>query len=193
MKGGVRGASVYTLTNLAATPAAVASALVTASFGIAELANELRTGTITESEFIERAELVSLEAAVSAVSSLVGQAVIPIPVLGAVIGNTVGTAMYQTVSDSLARRERELLERYADEQRLLGERLTSEQEQLVDRLRSATSTYVAVLDRAFSPDVDIALAGSVALAIEVGVLPRTSSTPTRRPRPTSSTDVRWTV
>ncbi len=169
VKGGVRGASVYTLTNLAATPAAVASALVTASFGVAELANGLRTGTITESEFIERAELVSLEAAVSAVSSLVGQAVIPIPVLGAVIGNTVGTVMYQTVSDSLTRRERELLERYADEQRLLGERLTSEQEQLVDRLRSATSTYVAVLDRAFSPDVDIALAGSVALAIEVGV------------------------
>lgn len=77
--------------------------------------------------------------------------------------------MYQTVSGFLARRECELLERYADEQRLLGDRLTSEQEQLFDRLRSATSTYVAVLDRAFSPDLEIALAGSVGLAIEVGV------------------------
>ncbi len=78
------------------------------------------------------------------------------------IGNTVGTVMYQRCPiPSLGGECESSLERYADEQRLLGERLTSEQEQLVDRLRSATSTYVAVLDRAFSPDVEIALAGSV--------------------------------
>jgi hypothetical protein len=169
VKGGIRGASVYTLTNLAAAPAAVASSLVTASFGIAELANEFRAGALTEVEFIERAELVSLDAAVSAVSSLVGQAVIPIPVLGAVIGNTVGTLMYKTVADSLAQQEAMLLQQYADEQRALGERLSREQALLVEEIRSATSTYVEVLDRAFEPDVKFALAGSISLAKYFGV------------------------
>ncbi|PZF56526.1 hypothetical protein DEJ23_10185 [Curtobacterium sp. MCSS17_008] len=171
VKGGVRGASVYTLTNLAAAPAAVASSLVTASFGIAELANEFRAGALTEVDFIERAEMVSLDAAVSTVSSLVGQALIPIPILGAVLGNTVGTVMYKTVADSLAQQEARLLEQYADEQRALGERLSREQALLVDEIRSATSTYVEVLDRAFEPEVEVALAGSIALAEHVGVSP----------------------
>ena len=83
--------------------AAVASSLVTASFDIAELANEFRAGALTEIEFIERAQSVSLDAAVSAVSLLVGQAVIPIHVFGAVIGNTVGIEMHKTVADLLAR------------------------------------------------------------------------------------------
>ena len=36
VKGGIRGSSIYLLTNYTATPAAVASAIVTASFGVAE-------------------------------------------------------------------------------------------------------------------------------------------------------------
>lgn len=43
-KGGIRGASIYTLTNYTATSAAVASAIVTSSFSIAEQAHRLRTG-----------------------------------------------------------------------------------------------------------------------------------------------------
>ncbi|WP_439691109.1 hypothetical protein ACRQ4B_09070 [Curtobacterium sp. SP.BCo] len=171
VRGGVRGSSIYALTNITATPAAVASSIVTAAFGVAELANEFRSGALSEVEFIERAEFVSLGAAVSAVASLVGQAVIPIPVLGAVIGTTVGSVMYQSVSDALARRETELVERYAAEQRELGEQLASDHEQIVEQIRSATSAYVAVLDRAFSPDVETALAGSIALAVHVGVAP----------------------
>ncbi len=42
LKGGIRGASIYTLTNFTATPAAVASAMVTATFGIAEQAYQLK-------------------------------------------------------------------------------------------------------------------------------------------------------
>ena len=44
LKGGIRGLSIYTLTNYTATPAVVASAAVTASFGIAEQFHLLRTG-----------------------------------------------------------------------------------------------------------------------------------------------------
>ncbi|MGA6128977.1 MULTISPECIES: hypothetical protein [unclassified Microbacterium] len=170
VRGGVRGLSIYSLTNFTATSAAVASSIVTAAFGIAEQANKLRRGEIDELEFIEAAELVSLEAAVSGLSSFVGQALIPVPVLGAVIGNTVGMVMYSAVSSSLSRREAELITRYLEEQRVLDEHLAADYQELVNRLDESMGDYLAVLERAFSPDVEVALLGSVDLALTLGVV-----------------------
>lgn len=169
VKGGVRGLSIYSLSNFTATSAAVASAIVTAAFGIAEQANKLRRGEIDELEFIENAEIVSLEAAVSALSSFIGQALIPVPVLGAVIGNTVGMVMYRAVSSSLSQREAELIARYLEEQRTLDEQLATEYQALIEQLDASMSDYIEVLERAFSPDVELALLGSVQLARELGV------------------------
>lgn len=157
------------LTNVTATPAAVASSIVTAAFGVAEQANKLRRGEIDELEFIENAELVCLETAVSALSSFVGQALIPVPVLGAVIGNTVGIIMYKAVSSSLSKREASLIVQYLDEQRALDEQLAARYQELIDKLEASMSDYLGVLERAFSPDVEVALLGSVELALELGV------------------------
>lgn len=169
VKGGTRGLSVYGLTNFTATSAAVASSIVTAAFGIADQANKLRRGEIDELQFIENAEVVSLDAAVSALSSFVGQALIPVPVLGAVIGNTVGLVMYRAVSSSLSAREVALIERYLDEQRALDEHLATEHRELLETLEASMADYVELLERAFSPDVEVALLGSVELARELGV------------------------
>ncbi|RZS57771.1 hypothetical protein EV141_1491 [Microcella putealis] len=171
VSGTVRGLSIYSLTNFTATSAAVASSIVTAAFGIAEQANKLRRREIDELEFIEAAELVSLEAAVSGLSSFVGQAVIPVPVLGAVIGNTVGMVMYSGVSSSLSRREAELISRYLEEQQMLDEHLAADYQELVNRLDASMADYLAVLERAFFPDVEVALLGSVDLALTLGVVP----------------------
>ena len=169
VRGGVRGFSIYSLTNFTATSAAVASSIVTAAFGIAEQANKLRRGEINELEFIENAELVALEAAVSGLSSFVGQALIPVPVLGAVIGNTVGMVMYSAVSSSLSKREAELIALYLEEQRVLDEHLAADYQELINRLDASMADYLGVLERAFSPDVEIALLGSVELALALGV------------------------
>lgn len=170
VRGGVRGLSIYSLTNFTATSAAVASSVVTAAFGIAEQANKLRRGEIDELEFIEAAELVSLEAAVSGLSSFVGQALIPVPVLGAVIGNTVGMIMFSAVSSSLSRREAELITRYLEEQRVLDAHLAAQYQDLVNQLDASMADYLTVLERAFSPDVEVALLGSVDLALTLGVV-----------------------
>ncbi|MEH0351627.1 hypothetical protein [Rhodococcus qingshengii] len=168
-KGGVRGFSIYWLTNFTATSAAVASSIVTAAFGVAEQANRLRRGEIDELEFIENAELVCLETAVSALSSCVGQALIPVPVLGAVIGNTVGIIMYKTVSSSLSQREASLIAQYVGEQRALDEQLAAEYGELIEKLDARMSDYLGLLERAFSPDLEVALLGSVELALDLGV------------------------
>lgn len=65
-KGGIRATSIYLLTNYTATPAAVANAILTASFGMAEQAHFLQSGALNEQEFIENSEMICLEATVSA-------------------------------------------------------------------------------------------------------------------------------
>lgn len=168
-KGGIRGVSIYMLTNFTATPAAVASSLCTASFGIAEQAHLLRSGRITEDEFIMNSEVLCLDTAVSALSSFVGQAVIPIPVFGAVIGNTIGTLMYQVAKDNLSKKERKLIAsylRYLDD---LEIELNKKYHKYIDELNKGLCAYYSILERAFSPNYEEALCGSVELAMSLGV------------------------
>lgn len=169
VKGGIRGGAVYGLNNYTATPAAVASALVTASFGIADCAYRFRGGELSEVEFIERSEIICLDASVSAFSGFVGQALIPIPVLGALLGNAVGTTVYELGKDFYSKQEAALLERYAQETRKLNEQLQKDYADCIDNLRVGMEAYIALLSKAFSPDIAVAFEGSIELAASLNV------------------------
>ena len=169
LKGGIRGASIYTLTNFTATPAAVASAMVTATFGIAEQAYQLKQGNVDEQRFIENSEMLCLDASVSALSSFAGQVLIPVPVLGAVIGNTVGTMMYQIAKDNLSAREQKIFEEYAEAVRQLDVSLQDQYQKLVDEIGKDTKLFMELLNRAFAPDIRVAFEGSIDLAKSCGV------------------------
>lgn len=169
VKGGIRGGAVYGLNNYTATPAAVASALVTASFGIADCAYRFRSGELSEVEFIERSEIICLDASVSAFSGFVGQALIPIPVLGALLGNAVGTTVYELGKDFYSKQEAALLERYAQETRKLNEQLQKDYADCIDNLRVGMEAYIALLSKAFSPDIAVAFEGSIELAASLNV------------------------
>ncbi len=169
VKGGVRGASIYLMTNYTATPAAVASALVTASFGVAEQAHLFRKGELSELQLLENSELLCVEAAISAMSSLAGQAIIPIPVVGAVIGNTVGLTMYKIAKSGLSKREEEIIKGYCDSISKLEENLSDEYLKYVKRLNSEYEIYSELLAKLYSVDVMEALEGSSRMAEYYGV------------------------
>ena len=169
VKGGVRGVSVYVLTNFSATPAAVANGLVTASFSIAEQAHQFRSGEIDEVSFISNSEIVCLDAAVSAASSLIGQSLIPIPVVGAIIGNAVGTMVYKIAKDHLSAKEQALLKSYYSEIEAFSAELDKQYNGLISALADDMTLYLSILDQAFSTDPRIAIAGSVELAKQMGV------------------------
>ena len=169
LKGSIRGASIYTLTNFTATPAAVASAIVTATFGIAEQAYQLKQGNVNEQRFIENTEMLCLDASVSALSSFAGQILIPVPVLGAVIGNTVGTMMYQIAKDNLSAREQKIFEEYAEAVRQLDVSLQDQYQEFVDEIGKDTKLFMELLHRAFAPDIRVAFEGSIDLAKSCGV------------------------
>ncbi|WP_137652321.1 hypothetical protein [Bifidobacterium moukalabense] len=169
VKGGVRGGAMYRLNNYMATPASVASALVTASFGVADCVYRFRNGELTEVEFIENSEIACLDASVSAFSSFVGQVLIPVPVLGAFVGNAVGTTVYELGKDFYSKQEAELLERYTQEVRILDAELDDEYATCMSSLRENMVIYIDLLGKAFSPDAAMAFAGSIELAASLNV------------------------
>ena len=169
LKGGIRGVTIYSLTNYTATPAAVANSLCTASFGIANEANKYRNGEISQEEFLWNAELLSVEVTVSALSSAIGQVVIPIPVLGAVIGNVAGTFLYQMAKDNLNKKEQRLIKQYLKELQEYNAFLDKKLQNYIRELDVQMKEYYKLLEMAFSPDYDMAFQGAINLARYVGV------------------------
>lgn len=169
LRGSVRGATVYALTNFTSTPGAVASAMVTAGFSVAQQVYKFRKGMLSEQQLIENAEIVCLEASVSALSSLIGQAAIPVPVLGAIIGNAVGMMLYNFAKDSFAAREKAIINRYIDDLRKLDESLKAEYEEHLEMLNRSFLRFLDILTRAFSVDIKAAFEGSIILATQMGV------------------------
>ncbi len=167
--GGIRGGAVYAMTNFTATPAAVANALVTATFGVVAQAYHLQQGNITTEDFLANSEVLCLDASVSAVASLLGQTLIPVPILGAIIGNVAGMFMYQIAKDHLSTKEQTLISNYQESFTALNKMLEERYQKLIAQLKREFAKYASVLELAFSVDVNVAFAGSIALADHVGV------------------------
>lgn len=190
VKGGIRGASNYAVTSTVMseapkiydagickevlisynkTVATTANAVVTASFGLAEQVHKFRKNKITELEFLGNSQIVCLDASVSALSSLIGQMLIPVPVLGAIIGNAVGTMMYKIAKDSFSKKEQTIIEQYYEELIELNNKLDKQYQQFVFMLSKSFEEFLSILEKAFSPDINVALNGSVELAKACGV------------------------
>jgi len=169
VKGGIRGVSIYALTNYTATPAAVANAVVTASFGIAQQAYLLKEGKITHEEFLLNAEILCVDVSVSALSSFIGQALIPIPVIGAVIGNTIGNLIYHSAKDYLKKADKKRIESYLQEIKSVILNLDKQYQSYIEQLNIILNEYFSLLDEAFAVDCKQAFQGSIMLAEYVGV------------------------
>lgn len=167
--GGIRGAAVYAMTNFTATPAAVANAFVTAAYGVTAQAVQLRRGQITEEEFVVNSEVLCLDVSVSAVAALMGQVMIPVPVLGAMIGNAVGMFLWQISKDYLNQKEQRLASAFKESCEELNRRLDARYQALLAELAREFEKYSSLLELAFDPDVNIAFANSVLFAQYAGV------------------------
>lgn len=171
LQGGIRGGAIYTMTNFTATPAAVANALVTACFGVAAQAYQFQQGNITADDFIVNSEVLCLDVSVSAVASMFGQTLIPVPVLGAIIGNMTGMFLYQIAKEHLSEKEQVLIANYQQSFAYLNKMLEERYKELISQLKRELAKYASILELAFDKDVNIAFEGSVALANYVGVTP----------------------
>lgn len=168
-KGAVRGVAIYGMTNFTATPAAVASSLVTAAFGIMAESIKLKNGIITGEDFLINSEVIALDVTVCAVSSVLGQTLIPIPVLGAIIGNVAGNFVYDIVKETISENEAEWIKKQNEQMQMIQQYLDKRYLQLVEILKAEFKKYKSLVDMAFSADFNEAFEGSVGLAQYVGV------------------------
>lgn len=169
VKGGIRGGSIYVLTNFTATPANVASAYVTAAFGIASQVKALEEGKVSQEDFVINCETVCLDVTVSAIASVAGQVLIPIPVLGAVIGNVAGEFVYELCKKQGALQSQKIIEGYNAEMAQLNQQLDIQLLKVVLEIQKALERFKDLEKLAFDEDVNIAFEGAVELAVEVGV------------------------
>ena len=167
--GTLRGATIYVMTNFTATPAAVASSLVTASVGTVTQAYKFKTGEIGEEDFLINSQVLALEVSISAVSSLLGQIAIPIPVLGAVIGNAVGTFMYGIVKDNCNKEEQRIVDGYTSSLTELNQYLDERYKKVIALLNAEFKKFKSIVELAFDEDVNKSFYASVCLAEQVGV------------------------
>ncbi|GGZ88136.1 hypothetical protein GCM10007161_19650 [Ignatzschineria indica] len=98
--GAVTGSAVYFLTNNANLAAPFAGAFVTLSKGIASLVHDLHRGNISLSEFQMNALYLGADSAGVALATLAGQILIPIPLLGPIIGSLAGKFVISTLLGS---------------------------------------------------------------------------------------------
>jgi hypothetical protein len=91
--GAVSGAALYILTNSAELAAPFAGAMVSAVKGVGELALQLHAGKITLPQFIDSGLIVCSESAIIGICTAAGQTLIPVPILGAMIGAIAGKVL----------------------------------------------------------------------------------------------------
>jgi hypothetical protein len=97
IKGGVTGGVVYGITNYSDIGAPIASAMGSASFGIAKLAKAYRKGEISQNEYMNQGQLLCLDSGAVALGATAGQVLIPIPIVGALVG-TFATKIFMEIS-----------------------------------------------------------------------------------------------
>ena len=99
--GGVLGGTVYQLTNLTGLAAPFAASLVSAVVGMKALHGSFRAGAINQRVFVGLAQFVVCEAAIVGLAVVAGQVVIPIPMLGTLVGGIAGRIAASILRDCL--------------------------------------------------------------------------------------------
>ena len=124
---------------------------------------------ISQNELIENSELLCIDASVSAVSSLLGQTIIPIPMVGAIIGNTIGMKMYEVAKETLQEKEQKIMQNYLDEIKVLENNLANEYIAFIEKVKQELVLYMQILEKLYSVNVNEVFEGSIMIADFYGI------------------------
>ena len=99
LKGAVRGAIVYIITNKTNISAAIATAGVTVAYDITDDVMGYAKKSITDTELAKRIVEHIVDATVSVTFTKLGERYIPIPVIGPLLGNVIGMFMLKNAKN----------------------------------------------------------------------------------------------
>jgi len=114
VKGAISGYSIYGLTNVLGISAPNASALVTATYGMIDIVLKYRSTEITQDEFMNLLTLNVMDASFATIGACIGQIMIPIPVLGSVVGSISTSIIWEIGKGILNEREQRIIQDYKE-------------------------------------------------------------------------------
>lgn len=169
--GAVAGAGVYLLTNATDLAAPFAGSLVSGLMGIGALVNHYHSGIIDADEFAELALFVAADAAIVGLASVAGQALIPVPVLGAFLGSLAGKLVASALKSSLGNSQSELIQRLEAYEAQALALLDEGTRKLLGELDAHFTNLQTLAELAFNTEANLALrvAASIRFAESVGV------------------------
>lgn len=97
LRGGVSGLAIYGLTNCVGMAAPIAAGTVSAILAVGELVVKYNKKEITSDELIEQGKLLCLNSVAATIGSVVGQQLIPIPILGSILGSMAASYCVEIV------------------------------------------------------------------------------------------------
>lgn len=163
LKGGVSGISIYWLTKKYLFSAPFAGAVTSTAMGVATLAMQLKKGQLSQLEFSESVNSLSVEAGLSAIGAAIGQAVIPIPIIGPIVGTVVTKSALEITKYVMGNKEKELIVKMEKEYNEIKKSLDDECRktlQIIDDYFMQLGSYIAA---ALSPISVVRLYGSIEL------------------------------
>lgn len=171
VRGGASGFAIYALTNLMHTSAPLASGVVSASFGVVSLANDLYAGKISFEEFVDQGLVVCFDSSAAVLGASVGQTLIPIPVIGAIVGSISMKFLIQISKKYLKEVDIIKLQKYHKEYESSVQKMHDGVEKYLKKVNEISKNFKDLLDIAFNVNLNIKLRveASVELAKFVGV------------------------
>jgi len=172
LKGGITGMSVYGLTKLGGFSAPFAGSIVTASIGVTSLYIDYKKGKISKNDFADAAISLTAESGVAAIGAAIGQAAIPIPILGGILGTVIAQGAYKIVSYVCGEKEKKLISQMEASINAHISKLNEEYKKVLQQIMQYFEKLGGLIDAALSPEPNMRLNGSIELARFVGVKER---------------------
>lgn len=170
-KAGVTAGSIYALTNLTSLSAPFAGAVTSAAMGVTSLLVDHQKGQIDLDEVVTQGQILCLEAGIAAIGGAIGQTLIPIPVLGAIIGTVTTNFVWGIAKGKLGQKEAELKGHMDEYMEGLLSKVDNAYHEIIQKIDAMYARFNTLIDAAFDVNANKATlaAASIQLAREIGV------------------------
>ena len=162
-KGAISGFSIYGLTKVVGLSAPFASAMVSSTMGLSSIYYEYKKGKISQSEYADAACALSVEAGIAALGSALGQAVIPIPVLGAIVGSAIAKSALEISKFVMGKQEKKFIQELEKQYNELYNKLDKECRKTIARIERYFNQLGGLIEASLDPDVNKSLISSIEL------------------------------
>jgi hypothetical protein len=173
IKGGVSGYAIYGLSEVCGMATPAASSLVSGTFGLLSATNEYRSGRISDDEFIDSVFFCAADSTAVAIGAAIGQTLIPVPVLGAIIGSSLATITLRIGKNILNSHEEQLISDYQKQLKAHIESLDEKYRQIYYNIQSEFNEINSLQEYSFNLEVNVSLAvrfeASIHMAKKLGV------------------------